>query len=559
MPTTGDRSSRLSRPRERASRYPRRGDRSEIHRRAGRRPAAPPAPGRGPVVVGRQHLRHRGERAAPAVEAELALSDALADPDLFRGGVGRRARRGGGARRPPARPRSTRSLVPHRCPKGCGTGSSSSRRPSSRASRSTAARSAAVGRRQRDQADPARERRRRRAPGGVGGVEDRRRRGRRRRARARAAPQRGGTLPRLIATGSPSPSRRRRWTRRGSSGRSTSATGSPADAFARWKAATDAGSRAVRLRAWTSFGPGTYEAPSSRRSRQPAASTSSGVFAGKDVVELARETFDGIGLDTGAILDRSDLFPRDGKCQHAFCIDVDREGDVRVLANVEHDRLLGGHDAPRARARRVRHRLRPSLPWLLRDCHLTVTEGIAIMMGRLAQDAEWLREVAGLEPADAAALDAPSPGRAGRRAARLHPLGARDDELRARVLRRPRGRPRRDSGGGSSRATSSSRPRTAGTRRTGRRRSTSPARRSTTTPISTGTSSRPSSGPRSTGRRRAGRPTRGRAFLAERVFRPAQSLRWDRLLEPATGEPLTATHLARAIARRARRLRGSVR
>ena len=28
------------------------------------------------------------------------------------------------------------------------------------------------------------------------------------------------------------------------------------------------------------------------------------------------------------------LFPRDGKCQHAFCIDVDRAGDIRVLANV---------------------------------------------------------------------------------------------------------------------------------------------------------------------------------------------------------------------------------
>ena len=38
------------------------------------------------------------------------------------------------------------------------------------------------------------------------------------------------------------------------------------------------------------------------------------------------------------ILDRSDLFPRPGKNQHAFCIDIDREGDVRVLANVEHDR-----------------------------------------------------------------------------------------------------------------------------------------------------------------------------------------------------------------------------
>ena len=48
----------------------------------------------------------------------------------------------------------------------------------------------------------------------------------------------------------------------------------------------------------------------------------------------SRRTFDGIGLETRDVLERSDLFPREGKCQHAFCIDVDRAGDIRVLANV---------------------------------------------------------------------------------------------------------------------------------------------------------------------------------------------------------------------------------
>ena len=38
------------------------------------------------------------------------------------------------------------------------------------------------------------------------------------------------------------------------------------------------------------------------------------------------------------------------------------------------------------------------------------------------------------------------------------------------------------------------------------------------------------------------------AFLGEQVFRPGQSLRWDRLIEATTGEPLTATHAARDIA-----------
>jgi len=33
----------------------------------------------------------------------------------------------------------------------------------------------------------------------------------------------------------------------------------------------------------------------------------------------------------------------------------------------------------------------------------------------------------------------------------------------------------------------------------------------------------------------------------EQVFCPGESIRWDRLLEQATGEPLTAAHAARFI------------
>ena len=42
------------------------------------------------------------------------------------------------------------------------------------------------------------------------------------------------------------------------------------------------------------------------------------------------------------------------------------------------------------------------------------------------------------------------------------------------------------------------------------------------------------------------RPAAG-ALLRERVFRPGQSVRWDRLLEQALGEPLTATYFGRDI------------
>ena len=43
------------------------------------------------------------------------------------------------------------------------------------------------------------------------------------------------------------------------------------------------------------------------------------------------------------------------------------------------------------------------------------------------------------------------------------------------------------------------------------------------------------------------RPAAG-ALLAERLFRPGESVRWDQLLEQSTGEPLTARYYAAEIA-----------
>src|SRR5258707_6723692 len=54
-------------------------------------------------------------------------------------------------------------------------------------------------------------------------------------------------------------------------------------------------------------------------------------FADQKLEELALKTYDGLGMDTRDVLARSDLYEREGKDQHAFCTDIDREGDVRVL------------------------------------------------------------------------------------------------------------------------------------------------------------------------------------------------------------------------------------
>ena len=172
-----------------------------------------------------------------------------------------------------------------------------------------------------------------------------------------------------------------------------------AEPFARWKAELDErlavrfGVAVDELAPWHYADPFFQEVP-----------TEGGVdldplLENADLVELSRRTFDGLGLETHEVLERSDLFPRDGKCQHAFCTHIDRDGDIRVLANVVPglywmDTMLHelGHATFDAG-------LDPELPWLLRDCHLVVTEGIAILLGRLASDAVWLERVLGVETA----------------------------------------------------------------------------------------------------------------------------------------------------------------
>ena len=130
------------------------------------------------------------------------------------------------------------------------------------------------------------------------------------------------------------------------------------------------------------------------------------LFEAHDVVALARRTMSGIGFDADGIIERSDLFPRDGKNQHAFCIDVDRRGDVRILANV-----VPTHDSMDTMLHELGHGvydlgLRDDLPWLLRSTHLVATEASALLFGALAWRRDWLETVLGLSAAEGAALEA---------------------------------------------------------------------------------------------------------------------------------------------------------
>ncbi len=142
------------------------------------------------------------------------------------------------------------------------------------------------------------------------------------------------------------------------------------------------------------------------------------IFTGKDPIVLSLATFDGLGMEVGDILERSDLYPRPGKNQHAFCTDIDREGDVRTLNNLQpnhrwNETLL--HELGHAVYDKYQDH---SLPWTLRGPpHTLTTEAIALLMGSLTYDQEWLTHIAGVPADEAAGLARAS--HAQERAARL--------------------------------------------------------------------------------------------------------------------------------------------
>lgn len=130
-------------------------------------------------------------------------------------------------------------------------------------------------------------------------------------------------------------------------------------------------------------------------------------YQGQDIVELAARFYDDIGLPARDVISRSDLYGRPGKYQHAYCMDVDRQGDVRVMCSVvpsEHwmDTML--HELGHA-VYDLGIGQEARLPYLLRTAaHTLTTEGIANLMGRFATNAAWLQRYVGLTEEQVAEL-----------------------------------------------------------------------------------------------------------------------------------------------------------
>jgi peptidyl-dipeptidase A len=125
-------------------------------------------------------------------------------------------------------------------------------------------------------------------------------------------------------------------------------------------------------------------------------------FSDKDPVEIAKVYYAGIGLDVTGILEKSDLYEKEGKYQHAFCTHIDRSGDVRVVCNMKNDSYWMNTILHELGHGVYDKNIDMSLPYYLRTpAHTFTTEAIAMIMGRLSSNTAWLEANAGVPEEEA--------------------------------------------------------------------------------------------------------------------------------------------------------------
>lgn len=128
-------------------------------------------------------------------------------------------------------------------------------------------------------------------------------------------------------------------------------------------------------------------------------------YADKDLVTLTARYFEGIGMPVDDLIKNSDLFEKPGKNQHAFCIHIDRCGDVRVLCNIKPNRKWMNtmlHEYGHAVYEKY---YANDLPFILREpAHIFTTEAVAMFFGRLASDPHWMSAMGIIRPGEAAVI-----------------------------------------------------------------------------------------------------------------------------------------------------------
>jgi len=125
-------------------------------------------------------------------------------------------------------------------------------------------------------------------------------------------------------------------------------------------------------------------------------------YKDRNIETLTTDYYSSLGLDISDMIAKSDLYEKPGKNQHAYCIDIDNMGDVRVLCNIKPNASWMGtmlHEFGHANYDKY---IDQQLPFTLRNpAHTFTTEAIAMFFGRMSSNANFLVDMKLTDTADA--------------------------------------------------------------------------------------------------------------------------------------------------------------
>lgn len=115
------------------------------------------------------------------------------------------------------------------------------------------------------------------------------------------------------------------------------------------------------------------------------------VYKDVDLLALTKKYYSSLGLESEAILARSDLYEKPGKSPHAFSTSIDRRQNIRVLCNMKNNAYWADtlvHELGHAVYDQY---IADDVPFLLREpAHSLTTEGYAMLMGAMIKNQEFL-------------------------------------------------------------------------------------------------------------------------------------------------------------------------
>ncbi len=120
-----------------------------------------------------------------------------------------------------------------------------------------------------------------------------------------------------------------------------------------------------------------------------------------DQLKIVDKFYKGLGLNLEDVISHSDFLPRSGKSQVAITADIDRKGDIRILANVSDNAYSMKTLLYEAAFAAYLKNIDKKLPYTLRTpAHFFTTDAVATLFSQFAAHPYWIKEFVGVSPND---------------------------------------------------------------------------------------------------------------------------------------------------------------